>query len=173
MKIDRRNLLLLGTAFGLGWSLPAQAHRMPMSATEIVARPQGAYLYLDFTHRMPIHDALSLFAALGEKEQIQNMRDFARMGLYYEKAFHLRRKKSHQPLAPKAIGGEIIDDYFFFYQELQLPRSIDLAGEVEISSQVLAELARDWLHHINITVDRKISSLTFTGKGKWRPLLRR
>ncbi len=171
--LNRRNLLLTATAFGLGWSLPAQAHRMPMSSTEIVARPKAAFLYLDFTHRMPIHDALSLFAARGEKQQIRDLRDFARMGLYYEKAFQLRHRKSHQPLTPKAIGGEVIDDYFFLYQELQLPRSIDLAEQVEISSQVLAELARDRLHHINITLRGKISSLTFTGKGKWRPLLRR
>ncbi len=167
---SRRDFWLTGLA-ALAYAPQALAHRMPMSSTDInIVSEQNKWRF-DFTHRMPTHDALALLGRLNQPQQLETMQDFARLGLYYERAFLLRSQDELLPQSP--IGAETVDNYFFYYAEMKLPKNTDLAQSILVKSSVLSELSRDWLHHINITKGNQRGSLNFSGRSPWRPLWRK
>ena len=161
MTLTRR-FFGIGLAAVLVMPFSATAHRMPVVVSTV--KVTGAAMQI--THRFHAHDGIRLlteFEGVTEPD-LGDMANLAKLALYAEENFVTQHDGVPLPLT--TIGAEQEGTYVFVYQEGKIPAS----GTLKLKSTILKDLGKDWLAQVNIEQNGKISTLVFTGRGKWQSL---
>ena len=141
----------------------AAAHQVPLALTIVTVDDAGMGRKMQITHRIPVHDCLTMLEKLKIKTPIEQLETQARLALYVESTFSLRDKAGAKILV-ETIGAEIDGEFFYIYQETKL----NAPKAMEMRAETLAIAGPDWLHHVNIERGNEIASVDFFGKGRWR-----
>ncbi|MEE9329061.1 MAG: DUF6702 family protein [Parvularculaceae bacterium] len=157
-----RRFFGIGLAVVLMMPFSVAAHRMPV----VVSTVKVTGTAMQITHRFHVHDGIRLlteFEGVTEPD-LGDMANLAKLALYAEENFVTQHDGAPHPLT--TIGAEQDGAYVFVYQEGTVPAS----GTLKLKSTILKSLGKDWLAHVNIEQNGKISTLVFTGRGKWQKI---
>lgn len=152
--MNRRSLLKLGIGYSVLYRLPAYAHKLHYTLTEMVWKPDTGGL--EVTHSVHLDDAMALLARLGDPVGELSPGSQARLLLYTQQHFQLRVGTTDLMLEP--VGAQIDGDYLWVYQE-QLLNNYPAGLSVQCS--LLHELSTTQQNQVNLRVGEDVRTLRF------------
>ena len=158
------NPAVIVTALLLAWVGTAQAHRQPITWTDIElnADRQAAAI----THRLHHHDAIAWLRHSGEQQpDLGKLKHRAKIALHAAQHTKFWREKA-APMTPEIIGAEVADNHLFIYLEIA-PAKQPLT---HVHMTLLMSLNKAQKNRVNILRDGDQHSLVFDSSSKAQPL---
>ena len=145
---------LTAVIVSIGWliALPASAHTLKLSTTEIVWHPENRQMQV--THAIHLDDAMALMADLGSPEGEMTIALQARLMLYLEQRFSL--VIGGKPLALEPIGAQLLGDFLWLYQEQD---RVPVPHDLQVHIRLLQEYFPDQRHLINLSIGSNTRTL--------------
>ncbi len=136
----------------------ALAHQQKAAVTRIELNPRTNML--EIMHRFELHDAEHAVAEIfgGEADIIQSTTTQSQFAKYVSDRFGIYMPNNDE-LPIKSVGFEIDGKHFWVYQETTKPK--ELAG-LQIVHNALRDIWFAQTNTVNIKVDQRINTLTFT-----------
>lgn len=150
----RRNVLAIAVGGLVATAMPAIAHKLQYSTTDLLWRPSTGLLEIE--HAIHLDDAMTLLAHLGDPQGELPLEVQAKLLLYVEENFSLTVADKVLELEP--IGAKIEGDYLWIYQELQLP---SLPKAIQVSLSLMQELFPRQTNQVNLRVGDTVRTLHF------------
>lgn len=149
--------LLLTLLWGM-LTIQALAHQQKAAITRIELNPRTEML--EIMHRFELHDAEHAVAEIfgGNADIIQSKTTQTQFANYVSERFGMFLP-NNEALPIKTVGFEIEGKHFWVYQETAKPK--DLAG-IQIVHNALRDIWFAQTNTVNVKVDQKINTLTFT-----------
>lgn len=162
-NMARKAALLLSGLF-LFWAtvFQAQAHRLPLTTTEIRWNTQTSAL--EVIHNLHVHDAeLGLALLLNDRDvSLQDFETQARLALHVEENFSIKLKDG-TALDFEIVGVEADGDYAVVYQQVVLEAQ---PKALLVHSSILNDLVPDQENQVHIELFDIVQSLVFRGEAR-------
>lgn len=159
---DRRKaaMLLSGVFLFLSAFINAEAHRLPVTTSEINWNEGTSSL--EIIHYLHVHDAeLGLAHLLGDPDvSLQDLKTQARLALHIEKHFTLR-VPGGDSLPLTTIGVEANGDYALVYQEVKLEQQ---PTALFVHSTILQDVVPGQENRVNIKLFDIVQTMVFRGQ---------
>jgi len=155
-------LLLSGVFLFLASWMSVEAHRLPLTITEV--RWNDASSSIEVIHQLHVHDAELGLAHLLQQPDIslQDLEAQARLALHVEENFSLKTDKG-EVLDLKIIGAEADGDYAVVYQQVVLEKQ---PMALAVHSNILSDVIPAQENQVNIELFDIVQSLVFRAKDK-------
>ena len=153
MSAGRRGLiclLLLSGFMQLAWG-----HTLQQTTSELVWQPDTGLL--EIAHALHLDDALQLMADLGHPEGDMTVALQAKLMFYLERRFSLLQNR--QPLVLDPIGVQILGDFVWLYQEVQLSSPPE---QLAVEMSLLQEYHVDQSHLVNLIIGDHVRTLNLS-----------
>ncbi|MGD8325862.1 MAG: hypothetical protein PVF65_03005 [Sphingomonadales bacterium] len=150
-------VLLSGILFFLSAFLSVDAHRLPVTTSEVNWNERTSNL--EIIHYLHVHDAeLGLARLLGDPDvSLQELETRARLALYVEEHFALESPGGER-LPLQIIGVEADGDYALVYQEVKLDKQ---PMALIVSSSILRDIIPGQENRVNVKLFDIVQSIIF------------
>lgn len=135
-----------------GLSSGAIAHTLQQATSELVWRADTGLL--EISHAFHLDDALYLMADLGHPEGEMTVQLQAKLLLYTEEHFGLAQ--DGQQLQLEALGAQVVGDFLWVYQEVQLSAP---PSTIEVETTMLQAYFPQQRHQINLSIGDHVRTL--------------
>lgn len=148
------NVLIKYMWLGVLWTFSsgAAAHTLQQATSELVWRADTGLL--EISHTLHLDDALYLMADLGNPEGEMTVELQAKLLLYTEE--HFRLAQHGQPLQLEALGAQVLGDFLWVYQEVQLAAP---PQGIEVRTTMLQAYFAQQRHQVNLKVGDHVRTL--------------
>jgi hypothetical protein len=147
--------IVIGGIAALAVAVPASAHRLARTETEIRITPDGAVSVIHVYHLQDAQSAL-FQAGIIAKPDLSSLRARAKLALYTQDRFAIAANGI--PATLDIIGAEIEGDSVYVYQD-----GVIGAGRLSIDARMLRDLLKAQSSSVNIIRDGKTLTLDFSG----------
>lgn len=150
--------VLRGVLLGLllaGWIAPALSHTLQQTTSELVWRPNTGLL--EITHALHLDDVLQLVSDLGHPDGEMTIELQAKLMLYLERRFSVVHKQQSLVLQP--IGAQMLGDFIWLYQEVQLASPPE---QLQVQISLLQEYHSQQSHLLNLVIGDHVRSLNLS-----------
>lgn len=164
MTVNRRRMIqaYLALALAGSYTVPAFAHRLARTETEIRIEADGQLSIIHVYHLQDAQNALYK-AGLIERPDLMSLQSRAKLALYTESSFALL--ENGQPVTLTLIGAEVQGDSIYVYQE-----GTTTADALSVDARMLRELIKGQSNSVNIIRNNRTVTLDFRGDDGPKPV---